>query len=70
MASRPADPPGRKPGASRVALEFLGRNIDVKQALRQTGLYDPSTGVLRDDIASAIVNTIEPGDFVLEIEAP
>lgn len=61
---------GRKPGASRVALEFLGRNIDVKQALRQTGLFDPSTGVIRDDIASAIVNTIEPGGFVLEIDAP
>ncbi|WP_397544108.1 helix-turn-helix domain-containing protein [Roseovarius salis] len=61
---------GRKPGASRVALEYLGRDIDVRQALRQTGLYEPSGGDIREDIVGAITNTIQPGDFVLEIDEP
>lgn len=61
---------GRKPGASRVALEYLGRNIDVRHALRQTGLFDPSTGEVREDLVGAITNTIGPGDYVLEIDAP
>ncbi|RBI73070.1 XRE family transcriptional regulator [Roseovarius sp. TE539] len=61
---------GRKPGASRVALEYLGRNIDVRQALRQTGLFDPAEGNIRSDLVSAITNSIEPGEHVLEIDEP
>jgi len=61
---------GRKPGASRVALEFLGRSIDVRQALRQTGLFDPSEGGMREDLVTAITNQIPPGGYVLEIDEP
>jgi transcriptional regulator with XRE-family HTH domain len=61
---------GRKPSASRVALEYLGRDIDVRQALRQTGLFDPAGGELRDDLVDVIANAIAPGDFVLEIDEP
>jgi len=61
---------GRKPGASRVALEYLGRDIDVRQALRQTGLFDPASGEIRADLVPAITNSIAPGDYVLEIDEP
>lgn len=61
---------GRKPGASRVALEYLGRDINARQALRQTGIFDPASGAIRDDLVTAITNTIAPGDFVLEIDEP
>ncbi|SHI34427.1 helix-turn-helix domain-containing protein [Wenxinia saemankumensis] len=61
---------GRKPGASRVALEYLGPDIDIRRGLRQTGLYRPDDPDLRADIVAAITNRIAPGDWVLDIEEP
>lgn len=61
---------GRKPGASRVAMEFLGTEISVLRALRQTGLFRPDDAALRPEIANAIRNEIEPRDFVLEVDEP
>ena len=61
---------GRKPGASRVAMEFLGTKINLRRALRQTGLFHPEDPVLRRDIVAAIVNEIRPGDAVLEVDEP
>lgn len=61
---------GRKPAASRLALEYLGREIDLRQALRQIGLYDPESRDLRPEIVSAITNEIPQGEYVLEIEEP
>jgi len=61
---------GRKPGASKVALEYLGRDIDVRQAMRRTGLFYPESGHIRDDILSLISNAIGPGASVLDVEEP
>ncbi|OWU72165.1 hypothetical protein ATO1_22745 [Phaeobacter sp. 22II1-1F12B] len=61
---------GRKPGASRVALEFLGTDISVLRAMRQTGMFYPDDPALRRDIVKAIGNSIDPGAFVLEVDEP
>lgn len=61
---------GRKPGASRVAMEFLGTEINLRRALRQTGLFRPDDPTLREDIVRAITNEIRDGDFVLEVDEP
>ncbi|MEJ1992037.1 MAG: helix-turn-helix transcriptional regulator [Maritimibacter sp.] len=61
---------GRKPGASRVALEFLGTNINLRKALSMTGVFSPEDPTLRPEIVQAIRNTISDGDFVLEVDEP
>jgi len=61
---------GRKPGASRVAMEFLGTEINLRRALRQTGLFRPDDPSLRPEIVRAITNEIRNGDFVLEVDEP
>ena len=61
---------GRKPGASRVALEFLGTDISVLRAMRQTGMFYPDDPSLRGEIVEAIDNRIDPGAFVLEVDEP
>ena len=61
---------GRKPGASRVALEFLGTDISVPRAMRQSGLFRADDPALRGEIVEAITNQIEPGAYVLEIDEP
>jgi transcriptional regulator with XRE-family HTH domain len=61
---------GRKPGASRVALEYLGRHVDMRRALSRLGLFSPESGEIRAEIVNLIENRIEPGSFVLDIEEP
>ncbi len=61
---------GRKPGASRVALEYLGREVDLRRAMRQIGLLTADHPSLRPEIAGAIRNEIADGAFVLEIDEP
>jgi len=61
---------GRKPGASRVAMEYLGPDIDLRRAMRQTGLFRPADPALRRDIVEAIANEIRDGDAVLEVDEP
>ncbi|QYX56318.1 helix-turn-helix domain-containing protein [Roseovarius sp. SCSIO 43702] len=61
---------GRKPGASRVALEYLGRDIDLRQAFRRIGLFDPADGHIRQQTLDLIRNDLAPGAFVLDVEEP
>lgn len=61
---------GRKPGASRVALEYLGRQIDLRQALLRTGLFDPNEGTIRREMLDLIGNEIAPGTHVLDVDEP
>ena len=61
---------GRKPGASRVAMEFLGTSVNLRRALRQTGLFHPEDKALRPEIVESIANEIHPGDVVLEVDEP
>lgn len=61
---------GRKPAASRVLLEYLGRRIDVRKALAQCGIYDQNDERVGADIRALIRNEIPPGSYVLEAEEP
>jgi transcriptional regulator with XRE-family HTH domain len=61
---------GRKPGASRVAMEFLGSVINLRRAIGQTGLFRPDDPSLRPDIVAAISNRIRDSDFVLDVDEP
>lgn len=61
---------GRKPGASRVLLEYLGRDVDMRKALAQSGLIDVDDPRLPDDIVELIRNDIPEGSFVLEVDEP
>lgn len=61
---------GRKPGASKVALEYLGREINLRQALKRIGMFEPAGGSIRPEILSLIANAIEPNSFVLDVEEP
>ena len=61
---------GRKPGASKVLLEYLGRDVDIRKAMRQSGLLDVDDPRLPADIVDMIRNDIPEGSFVLEVEEP
>ncbi|NBD29712.1 MAG: helix-turn-helix domain-containing protein [Alphaproteobacteria bacterium] len=61
---------GRKPGASKVALEYLGTDINLRQALKRTGLFSPDHGAIRGEILGLIENTIDTSSFVLDVEEP
>lgn len=61
---------GRKPGASKVALEFLGRDIDIRRALRRTGLLRPDDSRLRSETRALIENTMAPSSYVLDVDEP
>jgi len=61
---------GRKTGASRVALEFLGRDIDTRAAMKRTGLFQPESGMIRSEILNLIENRIEDKSFVFDVDEP
>lgn len=61
---------GRKPGASRVALEYLGPSLNIRRALGEIGLFHPENPSLRREIIDAVENDIPAGAFVLEIDEP
>ncbi|MEX0923701.1 MAG: helix-turn-helix transcriptional regulator [Rhodovibrionaceae bacterium] len=57
---------GRKPGASRVLLQHLGRQIDVRRALAATDIF-PADQV-EPWISEMVDNSIEAGSSVLDVE--
>lgn len=61
---------GRKPGASRTVLEFIGKDINIKAALYQCGLFRPEDPRIWPDLVDLIRNTIRDGDFVFDIDEP
>lgn len=61
---------GRKPGASKVLLEYLGRNVDVRKALTQSGLFERDDPRIQEDTVEMIRNDIPDGSFVLEVDEP
>lgn len=61
---------GRKPGASRVLLEYLGRNVDLRKGLAQSGLFERDDPRLPADTPDMIRNEIPDGSFVLEVDEP
>lgn len=57
---------GRKPAASLVLLEHLGRDIDVKRALQRSGMYDEAE--IDEEIRGMIKNRISDEAYVFEAE--
>jgi hypothetical protein len=61
---------GRRPGSSKVLLEYLGRNVDRRKALRAIGTYYPEDESIPKGLADSISNRIPEGSYVLEVEEP
>lgn len=61
---------GRRPGASKVALEYLGRSINTREALKRCGLFNPEDNRMRPEILAQIENRIDPSAFVLDVDEP
>lgn len=61
---------GRKPGASKVALDYLGKDVDLRKALTGAGLFPPDSKALPADIAGLVANSVPAGAFVLEVDEP
>ena len=59
---------GRKPSASLVLLEFLGRSIHVRDALRSSGLVPEDDPSVAPSIRDRIANHVPGGSYVLEAE--
>lgn len=59
---------GRKPGASLVLMEYLGRTIRVRDALRSCGLYPDGDPAIAPRIRQLITNQVPDGSWVLEAE--
>lgn len=59
---------GRKPGASKVLLDYLGRRINVRKALQESGFFHPTSGWIRQDIIPLITNQIDADSFVFEVD--
>jgi transcriptional regulator with XRE-family HTH domain len=57
---------GRTPAASTVLLESLGKDIDVKKALRSAGSYHEDSGAIEPTIRNLIRNKISERSFILE----
>jgi len=57
---------GRKPAASFVLLEYLGRQIDLRRAYQRLGVFDEAD--IDERIRSRIRNRIPKGAFVFEAE--
>ena len=61
---------GRKPGASKVALDYLGKDVDLRKAMVGVGLFHPDSAAIPADIVDLVANTVPPGAFVLEVDEP
>ncbi|MEX0760125.1 MAG: helix-turn-helix transcriptional regulator [Tistlia sp.] len=57
---------GRKPAASRVLLEFIGREVDLRRALAGADIFEESE--IEPRIRALIGNAIPEGDYVLEVD--
>jgi len=55
----------RIPCCARVIYEHLGQAINVRQALRSCGLYDPTGPGVDEATRIAIANDIAPGEWHL-----
>lgn len=55
----------REPAAGKVVFEFLGRQINVRKALRNCGLFGADEDKVPDSILQLLDNHIGKDDFVL-----
>ena len=52
----------REPICARVLMEYLGPEVNLKAAMRQSGLYDFNSPDITDLIKDAILNDMRPGE--------
>ena len=57
--------PDRQPSSARVALEYLGRTIDTRTALKKCGMFVANQHNVNPKILSFIDNTFAEGETVL-----
>ncbi len=57
---------GRKPAASRVLLDYIGRDVDLRKALAGCDLFEEAA--IEPRILAMIGNRLGEGDYVLEVE--
>ncbi len=55
----------REPICSRVLLEYLGQQIDVREAMASCGLYAADSPDIDESVKRAIDNTSRSGDFAI-----
>jgi hypothetical protein len=55
----------REPAAGKVVFEFLGRQINVRKALRNCGLFGTEEGNVPESILQLLDNHIGEDEFVL-----
>lgn len=52
-----------QPGSARTVFEYLGKNIDVRQAMKQCDLFHHTDERIPKSIKQAITNVITPEEF-------
>ncbi len=52
----------REPVCARVLMEYLGQEVNLKAAMRQSGLYDFDSPAIADNIKKAIMNDVRSGE--------
>ena len=55
----------REPICSRVLLEYLGPQIDLRRAMESCGLYAADSPAIDESVKRAIDNTTRTGDFAI-----
>ncbi len=55
----------RAPAATRIAMEFLGRRIDLRRSLALCGLFDPGSSELPDAVERIISGHSDPASHLL-----
>ncbi len=53
------------PKATRVEYQFLGKQVDIKEALRGCGLFDLDSGLIDSNIRKRIDNDMTDQEFLL-----
>jgi len=57
-----------QPVSARVVMEYLGRAVDLRAALRACGLFPPGSGAIQSDILEGIENRVSAAHSVLRAE--
>lgn len=59
---------GRKPAASVVLMEYIGRSVDQRKALRACGIFEEDDPAIDRGIRTLIANRIVGDSYVLETD--
>ena len=52
----------REPVCARVLMEYLGQEVNLKVAMRKSGLYDFDSPDITENVKEAILNDVRPGE--------